>query len=395
MIQTTALPEIRKLQSGSNRQYNIRPAPLSYRRMQLVGWPFGQRPDFRPSHRAAMEEWHRHRWWGRWNVEAMLREMESCLIHSDTKSASNIRKSERSPATLLFAPSDGSLIFVDCCGESASISVWSKTADEARQCFDSLATRFKRRRQRRLQESTFFVLVAGEKGLETRSITFRARKHDSVDLSLHYGSGFAEWDQQLQGALKNKERGLTILRGEPGTGKTSYLRHLMWRLRSSHSFYYLPISAYRLIAAPATVDFWIEQEASWPKRRRIVLIEDAESLLMQRAADNRESISNLLNISDGFMAEYLNLHVICTINCPLKNLDPALTRPGRLVASREFRRLSRREANALAIAKNLKLEERDSYSLAEIYNSTIAAPDGGPKRIGFHPITAAEAALRL
>lgn len=313
----------------------------------------------------------------------MFSELEGSLIHSDTRAPQNSRKRKSSLVSLLFAPADGSLILVDCAGDNASICVWSRTACEAKQSFDLLAARF-RRRKRRPQESEFSVLVARDNRIESRSIRFRARTINRVGLSLHYGTGFMEWDEQLQSALKKSQRGLTILRGEPGTGKTSYLRHLMWRLRSTHSFYYLPISAYSLIAAPAAVEFWIQQEENSPKRGKIVLIEDAESLLMNRAADNRESVSNLLNISDGFMAEYLNLHVICTINCPLSSLDPALTRPGRLVASREFRRLSRREADALAAAKNLKLENRDTYSLAEIYNSSRSASNGAPKTIGFH-----------
>ena len=198
----------------------------------------------------------------------MVSELESSLIHTDTRATQNGRKRKSSLVTLLFAPADGSLIHVDSVGQNSSICVWSQTAREAKQCFDLLAARFGRRK-RRLQESEFSVLVASDNAIESRSVRFRARTIDRVGLSLHYGTGFTEWDEQLQSALKKSQRGLTILRGEPGTGKTSYLRHLMWRLRSTHSFYYLPISAYSLIAAPAAVEFWIRQEANLPKRGKI------------------------------------------------------------------------------------------------------------------------------
>jgi len=336
-------------------------------------------------HRAAMEGWHRLRsCWGRWDVNAIISELGNFLIHSDARTRQNRRDLADPMVTLLFALEDDSLVFIDRFGEDACVCVWSHTPDEANRCFESLAKRFKRR-ERRSNDTEFHILVASDKGFDTRSITFPARKHDAETLALHYGSDFPKWDKQMQAVLKRGERGLTILRGEPGTGKTSYLRHLMWKLRSTHRFYYLPISAYALIAAPAAVDFWIQQAVNSPRRGKIVIIEDAEALLMQRGADNRDSVSNLLNISDGFMAEYLRLHVVCTINCALKNLDPALTRPGRLVATREFRRLTRCEADALAQAKRLSLDEADTYSLAEVYNSSVKNSESALPQIGFHP----------
>jgi hypothetical protein len=75
-----------------------------------------------------------------------------------------------------------------------------------------------------------------------------------------------------------------------------------------------------------------------------------------------------LNISDGFLGEMLKLHVICTINCPLDKIDQAILRPGRLLAMREFIRLSVPHAIALAGVKGLSINPQDNYSLAELYN---------------------------
>ncbi len=211
----------------------------------------------------------------------MIAELRSSLIHSDARARRNRRNLADPMVTLLFALEDDSLVFIDRMGENASVCVWSHTADEAKRSFELLAARFKRRK-RRSNDTEFYILVASDRGFDTRSITFPARKHDAKTLALHYGSDFPEWDEHMQAVLKRGERGLTILRGEPGTGKTSYLRHLIWKLRSTHLFYYLPISAYALIAAPAAVEFWIQQAVNSPKRGKIVIIEDAEGLLMQR-----------------------------------------------------------------------------------------------------------------
>ena len=55
-------------------------------------------------------------------------------------------------------------------------------------------------------------------------------------------------------------------------------------------------------------------------------------------------------------------------------LDPALLRPGRLMGAREFRRLSRLEAQRLAEAKGLTIPVQQDYSLGEIYCSLVDAP---------------------
>jgi hypothetical protein len=79
-------------------------------------------------------------------------------------------------------------------------------------------------------------------------------------------------------------------------------------------------------------------------------------------------VSNLLNIGDGFLGDHLKLHLVATTNVPIRELDPAVTRPGRLMGAREFPRLGREAALRLAEAKGIQeLPEQPDYSLAEIY----------------------------
>jgi hypothetical protein len=115
-----------------------------------------------------------------------------------------------------------------------------------------------------------------------------------------------------------------------------------------------------------------------------VVLEDAEDLLVQRGADNRDKVSSLLNISDGLLGEFLQMHLLRTVNCAIEKLDPAIVRPGRLHACREVKRLSRDQAQSLAAAKGLKLPEQGDYSLAEIYRlPIIGGPPTTEKTLGF------------
>jgi hypothetical protein len=208
---------------------------------------------------------------------------------------------------------------------------------------------------------------------------------DAEELALHYGADFGAWEQQWLARLANRHSGVTILFGPPGVGKTSYLKMLMARFIDRFVFYYLPISAFEILSAPHFVGFWLDQNRRHGPKAKLAIIEDAENLLLPRDERSRAQVSNLLNIGDGFLGEHLKLHVVATTNTPMRRLDEAMLRPGRLMGTREFRRLTRAEALRLAQAKGLRLTDgSDSWSLAEIYNGKpeVLAPE---PNVGFSP----------
>ena len=59
------------------------------------------------------------------------------------------------------------------------------------------------------------------------------------------------------------------------------------------------------------------------------------------------------------------------------------TRSGRLLAYREFNRLTTEQAAKVAQAKGLQLEPQPDYSLAEIYNGSQKV-NTDKKRVGFN-----------
>ena len=82
---------------------------------------------------------------------------------------------------------------------------------------------------------------------------------------------------------------------------------------------------------------------------------------MTRGSDNREQVSAILNLSDGMLADFLRLQIICTINCSAADIDPALLRPGRLLCHRVFGRLDYAQAARLAESLGRKLPEARDY----------------------------------
>jgi hypothetical protein len=189
---------------------------------------------------------------------------------------------------------------------------------------------------------------------------------------LHYGKGFEEFHTSLLDRLKNKTKGLVLLHGEPGTGKTQYIRVLLKELALiNKSILYAPPSLSASLTDPDVIEFisdWVLEE----ERDCILLIEDAEPLLEARSGfDGRSTgISNLLNMTDGLLNDILGLTVIATFNIHISKIDPALLRPQRLVARKEFNKISEEQLGKLAKELNMELPDiKYPASLAEFYSA--------------------------
>jgi len=201
------------------------------------------------------------------------------------------------------------------------------------------------------------------------------------EFSLRYPNGAGKWHGEFVEKLHGRKSGLSILEGTPGTGKTSYVRHLMGSLQETHRFYFIPPSNMKMLSQPEFIGFWASERQKNSEQRLVVILEDADAAVMTRASDNQEEVSALLNLSDGMLGDFLSLQIVCTINCTAAEIDQALLRPGRLITHKVFGRLEPSEAERLAASLGTKLPEAGDYSLAEIFAGRpeiVARP-----RVGF------------
>lgn len=206
---------------------------------------------------------------------------------------------------------------------------------------------------------------------------------------LYYRTGAAAWIERWIETLQTRRYGLTVLTGPPGTGKTTLLRSLAHWLVATHIFYFMPASRFATVESGEIVSFWADENRN-SRLRKILILEDAESILLRRGGDNREKVATLLNLTDGMLGDALGLHVVCTLNSDLADLDPALLRPGRLVAHRAFELLTAGEAGELARALGLAPPPPggERVALAEVFNSSgVSAVVHTPparRTMGFH-----------
>lgn len=177
----------------------------------------------------------------------------------------------------------------------------------------------------------------------------------------NYPLEFEKIHNQIIEDLK-KDKGILLLHGEPGTGKTSYIKCLPQF--ADKTFIFIPPSFGEILVSPSFLSFMMTQ------KNCVLIIEDAESILRSRKGGQNHAVSNILNLTDGILAEMLGIQIICSLNCNINQIDEAILRPGRLLREYGFGKLSKEQSNELL----LKYHPSENYSsnkeltLAEIYN---------------------------
>lgn len=189
-------------------------------------------------------------------------------------------------------------------------------------------------------------------------------------------------NDKIQRFIKERnESGILIFHGEPGCGKTSYIKYLI-QTNQDKQFSYLGLDML------SNQDKLREYVISRQKDDLVIIIEDCEKLLQSRNyGSSNTSLSDILNISDGLIGDQTNTKFIFTFNSNLSSIDSALLRKGRLKCRYEFKPLNGERLESLALKLGLKLSDRElkeGLPLCDLYNynSEVEIEDKG-RKIGF------------
>jgi SpoVK/Ycf46/Vps4 family AAA+-type ATPase len=173
--------------------------------------------------------------------------------------------------------------------------------------------------------------------------------------------------------LGSKKSELILFYGEPGTGKTSLIKHLI-KDNKDKPFIFIDGSLFSSISDGTFLSFITDN------KNAVLIFEDCEKILMKRDESYNQNIGTLLNLTDGLMADEYTLKFIMTFNCPMDKIDDALRRKGRLSLEYKFDKLKADKAHKINNSAN------EDITLADLYNLEEEVSIGAKKRvkIGFN-----------
>jgi energy-coupling factor transporter ATP-binding protein EcfA2 len=184
----------------------------------------------------------------------------------------------------------------------------------------------------------------------------------NVSINEYYNDDFSDIHDKILEKLSNVNfnKGVILLHGKPGTGKTTYIRYLSSLIDKKMIF--VPQELAYQIASPNFLSLLMDYPNS------ILILEDAENIIKDRIGNDNSPVASILNISDGLLSDCLNLQMICTFNTDLGRIDKALLRKGRIITKYKFDDLDFNKANKLSEKHELKRTYSKNIALAEIFN---------------------------
>lgn len=168
---------------------------------------------------------------------------------------------------------------------------------------------------------------------------------------------------------------ILLLIGPPGTGKTTFIRGLLSFSNSSAIVTYDS----EILQKDRMFARFIESESN------VLVLEDSDTFLKARSGGN-SMMHRFLNVGDGLVTTRGKKMIFSTNLPSIRDIDPALVRPGRCFDILHFDALNSNDAMILAKKIGVDLPEKDSkasYSIAEIFNQKKNIEVTSTSKFGF------------
>ena len=164
---------------------------------------------------------------------------------------------------------------------------------------------------------------------------------------------------------------ILLLIGPPGTGKTTFIRGLLSHTNSSAIVSYDA----NILDKDGFFAHFIESDES------VMVLEDSDAFLAPRTEGNT-MMHRFLNVGDGLVTTKGKKMIFSTNLPSVRDIDSALTRPGRCFDIVTFDTLNLEQAKKLADKLEVSLNVvKDSYSIAEVFNEQQHKPK--ERKVGF------------
>jgi hypothetical protein len=215
------------------------------------------------------------------------------------------------------------------------------------------------------------ISLSAQSGLEIEPIEL---DDDFENFDHYYSSDTNKSVEKLIKKIKKSNKGLSVLYGERGTGKTSVINYIASKLDRI------------VIFIPNNL---IEHTINNPDFRKfikkfhkpVIVLDDCEITLSDFYNRTNLTTSNILQMVDGFLSDTMEVNVICIFNTDEEDdIDEALLECNSLIDVIEFEYLSGEEAEELSKVVGSSKKYKNKTRLIDIIKKKSG---GDQKKIGF------------
>jgi energy-coupling factor transporter ATP-binding protein EcfA2 len=160
-------------------------------------------------------------------------------------------------------------------------------------------------------QSNVFSMLIGQSGYEIEPINLDKEKLENIEF--FYNDTVIKKVDKLSKKIKKSDKGLSIIYGERGTGKTSMVNYLSNSLKDK-SFLFIPTTLFDSSINNSEFRNFIKKH-----KNTIIVLDDCEIYFSDLYSKSNIFTNNLLQLVDGLDSDDLGLHLLLILNCGKEN----------------------------------------------------------------------------
>lgn len=184
-----------------------------------------------------------------------------------------------------------------------------------------------------------------------------------VEIDLMYDSKSIKKTEKLIKSIKKKDKGVSILYGERGVGKTTISKYIASKIDRMTIF--IPNNM-------------VDQSINNPEFRSFIkkfdklllVVDDCEFLYSPMYGKVSYFTNNVLQLVDGFLSDHVNLQILLIFNAEYDDIDETLIESNNLIDVIEFGLLDVDTANDLSKEIGKSKNIKDDCRLIDVFRGT-------------------------
>lgn len=223
-------------------------------------------------------------------------------------------------------------------------------------------------------ESNLFSLYIGQSGFEIDSIIIDKEKFDNFDL--YYNDEDFRLIDKLSKKIKKNNKGISIIYGERGTGKTSLINYFSKKV-SDKNFIFIPTTLFDVTINNPEFRNFIKKN-----KNSVFILDDCELYFSDLYSKSNQFTNNLLQLTDGIDSDDLSINLLLILNCDKESeIDEHLIESNNILDIVNIGYLEKEKINELSKFLDKKIKSKNPKRLIDVLKNKPYL--GTDEEIGF------------